>query len=299
MSRIPTHHTRTGHLRCGAKRNHNRDRRIMHLSHAQVGFMSALQHRCYLEGSNALIHVFIITQLLLAYVYTMEDDGDNMNEPLIMALLHTSIAKLRRFVSNFNLCQNLDYVLHDIPPEEEEATIIYKPRQNVVFESWSDWDCYHYTNFHKEQLARIFSCFGLLTMVDPLTGKVKVPTGFYNQHGVACCYNFNPEELFLYVMTRMKTGNDHTQMCGDIFGGSPRRWSIAWRWVMKYLDDRYQNIIGHQGLLHYVDQFPEFFDSIPQKVRQSYKHDNHDGTYNESDGLAFLPLDILVSSNAG
>ena len=58
----------------------------------------------------------------------------------------------------------------------------------------------------------------------------------YNQRGVACCYNFHPEELFLYMMTRMKTGNDHTQMCGDIiFGGSPRRWSIAWRWIMKYL----------------------------------------------------------------
>ena len=130
-------------------------------------------------------------------------------------------------------------ILHDndIPPEKEEATIIFKPHQKVVFESLSDWDCYHYTNFHKEQLSYIFCCFGLLAMTGP---KLKfLPTGFYNQHGVACCYNFNPKELFLYMMTRTKTGNDHTQMCGDIFGGSPRRWSIAWRWVMKYLDDRY------------------------------------------------------------
>ena len=139
MSRIPTHRTRTRHLRRGTKRNHNRDRQIMHLSHAQVGCMSAIQHRCYFEGSNALIHVFIITQLLLAYTYTIDNDGGNMTEPLIMALLHISIAKLRRLVSNFNLCQYLDYVLHGIPPEEDEATIIFKPHQNVVFESWSDW----------------------------------------------------------------------------------------------------------------------------------------------------------------
>ena len=86
----------------------------------------------------------------------MDDDGDNITEPLIMALLLISIVKLRRLVSNFNLCQYLDYVLHDIPPEEEEATIIFKLCQNVVFESWSDWDCYHYTNFHKEQLAGYF-----------------------------------------------------------------------------------------------------------------------------------------------
>ena len=62
---------------------------------------------------------------------------------------------------------------------------------------------------------------------------------------------------------------------------------------MKYLNDRYQHVIGHQGLLRYVDQFPVFFDSIQQKVQQQYKQDNHDGTYNESDGLAFLPFDIF------
>ena len=73
--------------------------------------MSVLQYRCYLEGINALIYVFTITQLLLAYAYTMDDDGDKMTEPLIIALLHISIVKLRKLVSNFNLCQYLAYVL--------------------------------------------------------------------------------------------------------------------------------------------------------------------------------------------
>jgi hypothetical protein len=26
--------------------------------------------------------------------------------------------------------------------------------------------------------------------------------------------------------------------------------------MLLYLDNRYRNIVGHQGLLHYVDQFP-------------------------------------------
>ena len=292
MSRIPTYRTRTGHRRRGAKRNHSRDRRIMHLSHAQVGFMSSLQQRCYMEGSNALIYVFFTTKLLLACAYAMGAESDYITEQIVIAIVHVRMIKLVIHISRFDLCQYLDYVLHDIPPEEEAAMTI-KPRQNIVFESWSDWDCYHYTNFHKEQLARIFSCFGLQAIIDPITGKVQVPTGYYNQRGVACYYNFHPEELFFYTMTRMKTGNDHTQMCGDIFGGSPKRWSIAWRWVMKYLDDRYQHVIGHQGLLRYVDQFAEFFDAIQQKVQQQYKQDNHDGTYNEADGLAFLPFDIF------
>eukprot|EP00984_Skeletonema_dohrnii_P005238 scaffold1835_cov95-Skeletonema_dohrnii-CCMP3373.AAC.2 len=41
----------------------------------------------------------------------------------------------------------------------------------------------------------------------------------------------------------MKTGNDHTQMCDYIFSGSEERWSLAWRWILFYLDERYKNIL--------------------------------------------------------
>mmetsp|Transcript_20638 Transcript_20638/g.31474 ORF Transcript_20638/g.31474 Transcript_20638/m.31474 type:complete len:329 (-) Transcript_20638:785-1771(-) len=107
--------------------------------------------------------------------------------------------------------------------------------------------------------------------------------------------NIHPEELFLYFMTRMKTGNDHTQMCDDIFGGSEKRWSLAWRWILFYLDERYKNIIGHQGLLRFVDDFPRFYTAIQQKVQQSYVHDEdeHNNTHEETSGLAFLPFDIF------
>ena len=63
---------------------------------------------------------------------------------------------------------------------------------------------------------------------------------------------------------------------------------------MYYLHDRYQNIIGHQGHICFVDQFPAFHDVIQQKVQQGYKHENHDGPYEESHGLAFLPLTKLA-----
>jgi hypothetical protein len=66
---------------------------------------------------------------------------------------------------------------------------------------------------------------------------------------------------------------------------------------MHYLDDRYQNIIGQQGLTRFVDQFPDFFDAIQEKVQQSYIVENHDETYDETydetDGLAFLLFDVF------
>jgi hypothetical protein len=39
--------------------------------------------------------------------------------------------------------------------------------------------------------------------------------------------------------------------------------------------------------------FPEFFEAIQQKVQQSGRVDNHDGTYDKTDGLAFLPFAIF------
>ena len=63
--------------------------------------------------------------------------------------------------------------------------------------------------------------------------------------------------------------------------------------MMKHLDNRYRNIIGHQGLVRFVHQFPEFYEAIQQKVQQGYKKDNHDGTYDYTSDLSFLPFNIF------
>jgi len=136
-------------------------------------------------------------------------------------------------------------------------------------------------------------CFGLSDLVDGDNGLIRKPTGAINKFGNPCCYKFHPEELFLYFMTRMKKGLPHTDMCNLIFGGSPKRWSVAWRWILFYLDNRYRDIIGHQGLLRFLDDFPRFFDSIQQRVMQDDIRHNIDGTTVEIEGLNFLPFDIF------
>ena len=106
-----------------------------------------------------------------------------------------------------------------------------------------DHTCYIKTTFDKHKLLHIYKCFGLEDIAAQNNGYIRIPTGYMNQRGVPYVYNFHPEELFLYFMTRMKTGNDHTIMCNDIFGGREKRWSLAWRWILFYLDERYKNII--------------------------------------------------------
>jgi hypothetical protein len=267
----------------------------MALSHMQVGFRQSLQIKCFYEGSSAMIQLVKISQLLFAYLIVLNNYNDNATEALVASLLHVNIAQVLQYFRNFTSLQILDYLHHDILPDEE-VTVSVPPRQNIRFNSWTDFDCYENTCFRKDQLRRIYNCFGIDRLGDPITGDILISTGCFNQRGDACGYNFNSEELFLYTMTRMKmkTGLDHTKLCKNIFGGSSKRWSFAWRFMMKYLDNRYRSIIGHQGLVRFVHQFPEFYEAIQQKVQRGYyKRDNHDGTYDYTSGLSFLPFNIF------
>mmetsp|Transcript_21584 Transcript_21584/g.33391 ORF Transcript_21584/g.33391 Transcript_21584/m.33391 type:complete len:504 (+) Transcript_21584:121-1632(+) len=292
MTPAPNRRQRTGNRRRGTKRHRSRLQRHLQLSHAQVGFMATLQHECLYRGGIALIHVLAIPPLALLYAHLRDNIGDEASAAAINVFINYNIACWIESFNTHRICERLDYILHDIPPEEHQAA---QPSRNIRFNSWDDHTCYIKTTFDKNKLLRIYRCFVLEDIAAQNNGYIRIPTGYLNQRGVPCVYNFHPEELFLYFMTRMKTGNDHTQMCDDIFGGSEKRWSLAWRWILFYLDERYKNIIGHQGLLRFVDDFPRFYTAIQQKVQQSYVHDEdeHNNTHEETSGLAFLPFDIF------
>ena len=181
----------------------------MHLSHAQVCFRDKLQREALYQGSVAFASILAVPLLLPLYAYAADTIGDDLLQGVVMTLLSVNMAKFARAVNNFNVCQRFDYILHDIPPEEE-AEVSVPQRQNIRFTSWSDQQCYDRTNFGKEKLLRIYACFGLQTIADQDDGFINIPTGNINQRGVACRYKFHPEEFFLYFMMRMKTGNDHS-----------------------------------------------------------------------------------------
>jgi hypothetical protein len=293
MTKAPTRRLRTGHRRRGTKRKNSSNRRAMHLNHNQVCFRTKLQNHCLFNGAAALVKLCLMPQLLFVYNYIRNDPQDGGLGLFIMAMLHVNFFSYMQSVNAFRLCENFDFILHDIPFEEEAGDAL-PPRQNIRFDSWTDQKCYKETSFNKAQLKRIYRCFMLQSVADDTNGVIRVATGHTNQRGVQCCYVFDPEELFLYFMSRMKSGHEHTTMC-DVFGGSPKRWSYAWRWILKYLDIRYVNIIGHQGLLRYVDQFPDFYTAINEKVQQNRiaEINEHNGTCVYIPGLAFLPVDIF------
>jgi hypothetical protein len=46
------------------------------------------------------------------------------------------------------------------------------------------------------------------------------------------------------------------------FGGDYNCWSYGYPWMLRYLDERYKDIAGHQGLTRFVADFPRFHRAI-------------------------------------
>jgi len=202
--------------------------------------------------------------------------------------------KLNYHVDSFVDCMRMDHRLHDIPLDEENQSRCELPRQDVRFDTWSYHRCYSKTSFRKDQLKRIYKQFGLKEIADANDGVISVYKGTDKRTGRPLYYNFHPEELFLFFMTKCRHGYTNKELCDDIFGGDQSRWSYGWPWIVHYLDIRYQDIIGHQGLARFVDDFPRFHEAIQQKAMKDKPQHRHNNTGLIHPGLRFLPFDAFA-----
>jgi len=106
----------------------------------------------------------------------------------------------------------LDFYFHDIPLDEEEQSHgTHLPRQHIWIDSWTEQECYDFTSFTRDQLCRIYDLFGLAQLAAQTDGYIRVFTGHTH-------YCFNPEEIFLFFMTKCRTGYRNREMCNLIFG---------------------------------------------------------------------------------
>lgn len=283
----------TGNRRRRPLRNTSQNRRTTGLSHEQVGFMMRLHQRMTVHLFRLVMSIFPLYAMIGAHAFVSTNPQlfpqDQHVQARFAGITCAGIANVMFHFSQYWTCYRLDYLLHDISPEEEEDLVAFKPSKNVRFSTWTDQDCYEETGFNKHKLKRIYRCFRLEQIANNNGGMIRVNNGPNNPK----CYSFHPEEMFLYFMARMRQGKSHTKMCYHIFGGSPKRWSPAWRWILLYLDHRYRNIIGHQGLIRFIDDFPLFYDAISQKVKRDEIKHNNDGSSVLLPGLNFLPFDIF------
>ncbi len=69
-------------------------------------------------------------------------------------------------------------------------------------------------------------------------------------------YHFNLEEIFLFLMTKCKTGYSSHKMCDLVLGGHPMRWSVGYPSILNYLNTRYARTISHEKLHDLWANFP-------------------------------------------
>ena len=145
------------------------------------------------------------------------------------------------------------------------------------------------TSFSVSQLRQFYYHFGLREFVlahnetDLLIG-----TGHW-ANGRENCYRLHPEELFLYMLTKCKTGMINEKVIDMYLGGDYARWVYGYRWIIFYLDLRYRNIVGHVGLLRFLPQFERFRDAIQQYCQKDRWYHDHQGNVTWVPGLEKLP----------
>jgi hypothetical protein len=120
------------------------------------------------------------------------------------------------------------------------------------------------TAFNVSQLCWLYRHFGLREFVLAHNEmELRIGTGHWSD-GCENCYRIDPEELFLFSLTRFKTGMTNEKIVDMFFGGDYNQWSYWFRWFMLYLDLRYCNIVGHVGLLRFLNWLGYFRDKIEE-----------------------------------
>lgn len=95
------------------------------------------------------------------------------------------------------------------------------------------------------------------------------------------------------MMTKIATGLDNTDLVDLYFGGDYALWSYIYKKTLIYVAHCYRNIIRHQGLARYLNEFPRFHRAIQNFCTTPREYQDLNGDWGWLTGLAYLPLDII------
>jgi hypothetical protein len=120
---------------------------------------------------------------------------------------------------------------------------------------------------------------------------VEVPTDDQGKNN----YRFHREELLLYMLLKMKDSLRHTTMADKVTGGDARRWSYGYKYIVHYIDKRYEHLIGPNGMRRWITKFPEFAEKIRQAVARYRLYVDEEGNMvYEFEGCPFDVNDFRV-----
>jgi hypothetical protein len=189
--------------------------------------------------------VCTILNFLLAMALAVESVADgNTDMAAVNAVIDTISVKLVTYLGLMGAWTAADSILFDIPQHEEEMTKQFAAPLNLRIDDLTDTACHKMTHFYHGHLRRLYTAFDLEGYLLQLDAEM-LPffTGYTSpRSGSQCCYRIHPEEVFLFFMTKVATGLSNQRIVDMYIGGDYARWSYAYPWMLKYLDERYRDI---------------------------------------------------------
>lgn len=172
-----------------------------------------------------------------------------------------------------------DAAVGDLSEADEHAPLLHKAPQYRRFTDFlDDNDCYEETSFHVRFLVEMLNCFDLPETVYVDRGRLDGKR-----------YKFHREELLIYTLMRATSGDPHNSVSKKVGQKCDQRMAKGYKWFLAYLDNRYDHLIGWNGMLLWRDQFPYFADRIRRYVSKDYTVRNNLGHYMVVPGVWFNP----------
>jgi hypothetical protein len=289
MPRAPKRRAKTNLCQCKSKHQARLNEHWLNLSSRKTDLQITLQ----VTLTTILTFIAAMTQqLLLVLAVEAVADADNIDYDAVAAAVDSIAIVLMNFLGLLHAIQVADAILFDIPLKQEEAPPQFTRRKGLRIDDLSDTAALKMTRFNWGQLRRLYVAFNLGGQLEPMQDKLFYPTGHvYN--GTPCYYRIHPEEVFLNTLYRLATGLAQVQIMDMYIGGNTNRWTYAYSWMLNYLDQRYINIVGHQGLTYFIDDFPSFRCVIQQYVQCNHRRKLIDGTMTIVPGNNFMPWDVF------
>ena len=154
------------------------------------------------------------------------------------------------------VAREYDALVGDMPEWEENSPLQHNPpKYRRIADFVDDTDAQDETGFRIEFLHEMNWLFGLPVLVRVDRGRLD---GKF--------YTFHREELLIYALMRMTSGEAGTKLCKRCGHKCDSRVGKGFKWFLEYLDTRYDHLIGWNGMLVWRDRFPEFAEKIRQFI---------------------------------
>jgi hypothetical protein len=180
----------------------------------------------------------------------------------------------------------LDADVGDIPEEVENAQLFHLPKTHDRL-AWfgSESDCEEFTSFFRYEIREMMELF-------VLPEWILVPRGRPDGKN----YLFHREELMLMLLNKMTEGRPISKMARSYGYKCDSRLGAGIRYLVKYLDERYDFLIGATALMRWRYKFPEFAESIRNFIaKEKISVDSQTGAIQISPGVWFNPGSFCIA----